>query len=345
MTTNEMMKQMPKYESLHNHTVLSDGTQTHLEVLKTAESLDYGVIAFTDHDMVPSVDKIAELKTYDGPVKWLVGTELSSGLPKELGGVERGMVHILGLFIDPTNQALLDHCAKLEDSRIARMKHMVTHLQSIGFKITEDEVNAAAADGVIGSPHVVKAIQSHPENLQLEKKLLAQMKEAAKTDAEVKERFETMLEAGLVQYPYRLYMKASSFIPMPRAETYNTLLSMDDSVKLIRDAGGIAVLAHWYFHTKFYKEAKLEETVKLGLLDGLETASDNTTFDGNVDKEVEFMRQLIKQHNLIETLGGDTHYVRDLEFYAKSPSAQASIGHTQKIIDRIQPNLEWSNFE
>jgi len=336
---------MAGYESLHNHTIDSDGTLTHLEVLKTAEKLGYGVIAFTDHDMVPTPEKIEQLrKDYAGPVKWTIGTELSTGLPEEFGGVERGMVHVLGLFIDPTNQALLDHFQKLEDSRIERMKHMVKHLRGIGFKLTEDDVLGVTEGNVISSWHVVKAVQTHPENLELEKKLLEQMKEAAKTDAEMREKYETMVTAGVVQYPYRLYMKASSFIPMPRAETYNTLLSMDDSVKLIRDAGGVAVLAHWYFHTKFYKEAKLEATVKAGLLDGLETATDNTTFDGNVDKEIEFLQELIKQNNLLETMGSDSHYIRDLEHFAKTPAAERSIGHTQKIIDRIKPNLEWSNF-
>ncbi len=336
---------MSKFESLHNHTTLSDGTQTHLEVLKTAEELGYGVIAFTDHDMVPTPEKIDELRAYTGPVKWTVGTELSSGLPEVMGGVERGMVHILGLFIDPTNQALLDHLQKLENSRVGRMKHMVKHLQSIGFKITEDDVARATEGSIVSSWHVVKAVQAHPENLELEKKLLEQMKEAGKTDADVKEKFEAMIEAGVVQYPYRLYMKASSFMPMPRAETYSSLLSMDDSVKLIRDAGGIAVLAHWYFHTKFYKPERLEETVKASLLDGLETATENTTFDGNVDKEIEFLHDLIARYNLIETVGGDTHYDRDLAHFAKSPAAERSIGHTQKIIDRIQPNLEWSNLK
>ena len=114
---------MSKYESLHNHTVDSDGTQTHLEVLKTAEELGYGVIAFTDHDLVPKADTLDRLRAYDGPVKWLIGTELSSGLPQDMGGVEKGMVHILGLFIDPTNQALSDqskHGSGQEPTNIQR---------------------------------------------------------------------------------------------------------------------------------------------------------------------------------------------------------------------------------
>ena len=42
------------FESLHNHTLASDGAQTYSEVLEAAEKLKIGVIAFTDHDVVPS---------------------------------------------------------------------------------------------------------------------------------------------------------------------------------------------------------------------------------------------------------------------------------------------------
>lgn len=335
---------MSKFESLHNHTLDSDGTLTHLELLQQAERLGYGVMAITDHDLVPRSETIKQLRAYTGPVKWLVGTELSTGLPADMGGVDKGMLHILGLFIDPTNQALVDHLQKLESSRVERMKHMVQHLQSIGFKLSEDDVRAAAGDSIIGSPHVVKAVQSHPENLELEKKLLKQMEIEAKTNEEVKAKFDEMLTAGAVQYPYRLYMKASSFIPMPRADSYVALLTLEDSVKLIRDAGGIAVLAHWFFHTKIYKSERLEETVKAGKLDGLETAADNTTFDGNVDVEIAFLRELVGRYNLIETVGCDSHYVADLEHYVGTEAAQRSVGQTQKIIDRVKPNLEWSNF-
>ncbi len=59
------------YESLHNHTKISDGLQNHLDVLKTAEKFGYGVIAFTDHDAVPNSAIIKQLKTHKGSVKWL----------------------------------------------------------------------------------------------------------------------------------------------------------------------------------------------------------------------------------------------------------------------------------
>jgi predicted metal-dependent phosphoesterase TrpH len=76
----------PHYESLHNHTVLSDGAQTHLEMLATAEQAGFGVVAFTDHDVLPDAGVLADLRAYDGLVDWTVGVELSAGLPTELGG-------------------------------------------------------------------------------------------------------------------------------------------------------------------------------------------------------------------------------------------------------------------
>jgi hypothetical protein len=103
-------------------------------------------------------------------------------------------------------------------------------------------------------------------------------------------------------------------------------------------------LAHWFFHTKFYKFERLEKTIKAKLLDGLETAAENTTFDGNVDREVDQLKELIERYDLSETIGSDSHYDRDLEHFAKSPIAKRSIGQTQKIIDKFNPNLEWSNF-
>ncbi|HSX14318.1 MAG TPA: hypothetical protein VLE72_00185, partial [Candidatus Saccharimonadales bacterium] len=238
----------------------------------------------------------------------------------------------------------VEHLQKLESSRVDRMKHMVEHLQSIGFKISISDVQAAAGDSIIGSPHIVKAVQKHPENLALEKELLAKMKEQAKTSEDVKAKFEQMVEAGIVQYPYRLYMKASSFIPMPRAESYTALLSLEDSVDLIHQAGGVAVLAHWYFHTTIFKAARLEEAVGAGKLDGLETSTDNTTFDGDVTSEVEMLRRLIEKYQLAEVMGSDSHSVEDLAAFAKGPNAELSVGHTQKIIDKFKPNLEWSNF-
>src|SRR6266851_2433871 len=132
------------YESLHNHTTASDGLQSYLEVLATAEANRLGVMAFTDHDMLPTERDLQVLKEYTGPVKWLVGCEISSGLPVELGRGPSSSTHILGLFTDPTNRPLREHCAKALVARNERMEKIVANLKGIGLTITvEDALQAA----------------------------------------------------------------------------------------------------------------------------------------------------------------------------------------------------------
>jgi len=109
-------------------------------MLANAEKNGFGVIAFTDHDILPSKEKLAELKSYKGPVKWFIGCEITSGLPKELGGGPASMFHILGLFVDPLNKELLAHSKKALAARAERMERIVENLRGIGFKINSNLV-------------------------------------------------------------------------------------------------------------------------------------------------------------------------------------------------------------
>jgi len=62
---------MTAIESLHTHTTLSDGKLSHRELFELAESLGISVLAYTDHDAVPSPTTVAELETFRGrKTKW-----------------------------------------------------------------------------------------------------------------------------------------------------------------------------------------------------------------------------------------------------------------------------------
>src|SRR5438309_164072 len=99
-------------ESLHSHTTNSDGKLSYLEVLKLASENNIGSLAFTDHDSLPTIETLNLLRKENTEVKWSIGIEVSSGLPLELGRKTCSSFHILGLFIDPTNKELIDHCEK-----------------------------------------------------------------------------------------------------------------------------------------------------------------------------------------------------------------------------------------
>src|SRR3989344_8721321 len=153
-------------QSLHSHTFNSDGLFTYQSLLDTV--LQYGIstVAFTDHDYLPDEKTVKELKHLNHPVKWLIGIELSAGLPKELGGGVDGP-HMLGLFVDPANKKLLEHCKKSQEERITRMKIVVKNLKSLGFDITKEDCLKEAKGGSVVQPHIVAALKSKRRNLKL----------------------------------------------------------------------------------------------------------------------------------------------------------------------------------
>ncbi len=114
------------YETLHAHTTASDGTLTHLELLDACQKYNVGIVAFTDHDSLPNKKTLKLLnENRNHPIKWIIGIEVSSGLPRELGGKVHSGLHIVGLFVNPTNKDLLEYCKLAQEARITRMQRMV----------------------------------------------------------------------------------------------------------------------------------------------------------------------------------------------------------------------------
>jgi predicted metal-dependent phosphoesterase TrpH len=336
---------MGLYESLHNHTLISDGSQTHLEVLKSAEAAGFGVIAFTDHDVFPNAENLIDLRSYAGPVHWLSGIELSCGLPIELGGTEKGNLHVLGYFCDPEEPRLKAYLKRLHDSRYVRLRRQITQLNELGFEIGEADVLAVAGVGAPGSFHVVKTLMQKVKNRTLIEMLRQQMEKAAKRDSLIESRYVKMMASGPVQYPYTLVMQSSSFIPMPQDTLGNAMVDLDEAVTLIRGAGGKAILAHWYFHEDKFSRAALEAVLAAGRLDGIETAVFNIQ-NGEADYEpsITYLRSLAATHDYAQVMGIDGHYVGDFDVYKASGHAERTIGQTKALIERFQPKLTESNF-
>ncbi len=330
-------------ESLHNHTIDSDGKQSHLELLAAAERLGYGVVAFTDHDIALKTKRLKELHSYQGPVKWISGIEISSAAPKEVE--DGGTLHVLGLFVDPTDTGLVEYSRKLEDSRVVRMKHFVEQLAAIGFTITEEDCLIQAGESPVGSPHIVAAIEAHPENLKITEKLVEQMRKESETNPDIKKRFDFMMKEGPRQLPYTLYMKQGSYIPMPKAPSFDTLLDFDKTVEIIRAAGGIAVLAHWFFNRETVSAELLEKLVAEKRIDGLETDVVNLISKRDVSRHSEFLRKLARVHNLAETVGSDGHDEADMTEFANSAAGKDSSGQTELLIKQFKPSLKWTNYE
>lgn len=118
-------------------------------------------------------------------------------------------VHMLGLLFDGENEQMQRMLADSRDTRVPRMRKMVTLLQEAGYEITMEDVLAASPDqATLGRPHLADALVS--------KKI-------------VKDRAEAF--AQLLHNDSKFYVTHLSPTPV-------------DAIKTIRAAGGVAVIAH-----------------------------------------------------------------------------------------------------
>jgi hypothetical protein len=117
-------------------------------------------------------------------------------------------VHILGYFVDHCDPELLATLARLREGRIDRARGMVDKLAALGAPISYERVVQLAGDGAVGRPHIATA-----------------MIEAGHV-ASFRDAFDRFLGRNGPAY----------------VERYK--LTPAEAVKLIRRAGGLAVMAH-----------------------------------------------------------------------------------------------------
>lgn len=181
--------------------------------------------------------------------------------------VSSGTLHILGLGFNPSDKPLMDALVRIRNSREERNHRILAKLNELGVPLTWEEVQGFAGDDVIGRPHFAQAIV------------------ARGLAASVAEVFERFLQKGAPAYADRLR------------------LAPVECVELIRNAGGIPVVAHpltWEYDTTVL-ERSLAELQEAGLL-GLE-AYHSSHDSGDV---VELLRIAAKR-GLLVTGGTDYH--------------------------------------
>jgi len=335
-------------ESLHTHTTNSDGKLSHKEMFELSESLGVSVVAFTDHDAVLTDDAIEYLKgRNDSKAKWISGIEISAATPKDAETIDKGSLHVVGLFVDPMNPALVEHCKKAQAARIVRMQKMVKNLQELGFTVSEEECLAASGGETVGRPHIVDALKTHPENQKILDNIREEMRKETEVNSEIREKYEKMMSDGEYQYPYVLFLSHDAYKPAYVSVEYAP--DLDEAATLIRNAGGIISLAH-YFTVK--KKIPLEFLRKLmgeKRIDGVETTYGLWHLEDINAQEIENDKKTLKKYaeetGLLETGGPDAHRREDMEKYvALTDFSARSEGMTQKILDSGKVDKKWSSF-
>lgn len=341
------MRYMLAIESLHTHTTLSDGKLSHREMFELAESLSVAVVAFTDHDSVPPENILSKLESLrERSTKWIIGTELTSDLPKELAP-NSTVVHLIGLFVDPKNETLLKHCRRAQEARVRRMEGIVANLNTLGFKISAEDCLEMSGGESVGRPHIVRALAKYPENNLVTERIRLEMAREAENDADVQKRYIQMMEKGERSYPYALFLSPDAF--RTGYAEYDYMPDLDEAVSIIRTAGGVAILAHYGTIRSKMSLDFVEKLLAEKRLDGVEVIYGIREYGTNeevtLNKERETLRQLAKKYDALALGGSDAHTREDLEYYVeKDQFSSESIDMTAHLLATGRVNKKFSSL-
>jgi predicted metal-dependent phosphoesterase TrpH len=134
---------------LHVHSNASDGTDAPAEVVRRAAAAGLDVLALTDHDTQAGLaDALAALPA---GLTLVPGMELSCLL-------DGRSVHLLCYLFDAEDAALAAETERIRDDRTHRAREMVTRLRELGAPVTWEQVTAIAGGGVVGRPHIARAL-------------------------------------------------------------------------------------------------------------------------------------------------------------------------------------------
>ena len=194
-----------------------------------AAAAGLNAIALTDHDTVAG---LAEAAAALPPALDLIpGMELSCRR-------DGHSVHMLAYLFDPEHSGLAAQCEAIRLSRVERAKAIVAKLNELGVPVTWEQVTSIAGGGVIGRPHIARA----------------------------------MLAAGAIESTDQAF--SPEWIgPGGRAHVRRYALDPAEAIALVHAAGGVVVLAHPFAMIRGWSvpEALISELARTGL-DGVEVA-------------------------------------------------------------------------
>ncbi len=139
-----------KYIDLHVHSNASDGTYTPSEVVALAVKKHLTAIALTDHDTIAGLSE-AQAAAAGLPIEIIPGIELSC----VYNGDE---IHILGLYVDPSDQEFRAETDALQEIREKRNAEMIRRFQAAGISVSLEEVTAGNPDTVITRAHFARVL-------------------------------------------------------------------------------------------------------------------------------------------------------------------------------------------
>ncbi|MDP3149517.1 MAG: PHP domain-containing protein [Ignavibacteria bacterium] len=117
-------------------------------------------------------------------------------------------LHILGYFVDIEDEKFKKYLSLFKSERIKRAERIIKKLNNLGFEITIEDVLSLSETSVVGRPHIA----------------------------------DTLVKLGIVKSFYEAFQKfLGNNAPAYEKKYY---VSPQNVIKIIHDAGGIAIIAH-----------------------------------------------------------------------------------------------------
>jgi predicted metal-dependent phosphoesterase TrpH len=180
----------------------------------------------------------------------------------ELSADDEGReIHILGLHLERL-ELIEVAMREFRSTRVDRARRMVDRLNALGVPVTFESVLAQAGDGAVGRPHVARAVV------------------AGGWASEQREVFDRWLGNG-----------RPANVPKQK-------LDVADAIRIIHEAGGLAIVAHPGVDCN---RTRIERLVALGL-DGLEVRHPSHSAD-----EIRRLGALVEYFRLVPSGGSDWH--------------------------------------
>ncbi|MAT40579.1 MAG: phosphatase [Ectothiorhodospiraceae bacterium] len=191
-----------------------------------------------------------------------LGITLIPGVELTAALNNRKEVHILGYYFDPGHERLRKALNVFKSERRHRAEKIVKNLAAEGIEITIDDVMKHAENAAVGRPHIAAVL------------------------------FEKGYTASFVEAFYK-YIGENCPAYEPKY-----LISPEDAVAIIADAGGLSVLAH---PGSLYDEDELLRIIRSGI-DGIEVV--HPVHSGEHQR---LYRSIASTYFLLESGGSDFH--------------------------------------
>jgi predicted metal-dependent phosphoesterase TrpH len=203
---------VPAYPSrvdFHTHSRRSDGVLEPHDLTAAAAQAGVRVMALSDHDTLAGVRELCASGAPELPLELLPGVEINS-VATGIDGLWEGELHILGLGVDPDDDAFEAALDRQREARAIRFERIVDRLRDLGLPVDRQAEAVHVEPGAsLGRPQIARLLV------------------AAGHSSSVDDAMQTLLARGRPAYVERQGLGPA------------------EAIAAIRAAGGLPVLAHF----------------------------------------------------------------------------------------------------